>query len=50
MYDVLIKLNPFEVAINEFYFHGDSCVFGLQIVNWASDEILDSVLTFISIA
>ena len=32
MYDVLIKLIPFEIAITEFNFHGDSCVFGLQIV------------------
>ena len=29
MYDVLIKLIPFTVAVTEFNFHGDSHVFGL---------------------
>jgi hypothetical protein len=32
MYDVLIKLISFAVAITEFNFHGDSYVFGLPIV------------------
>jgi len=50
MYDVLIKLITFAVTISEFNFHGDSYVFGLQIVIWASDDILGNVLTFISMS
>jgi hypothetical protein len=29
MYDVLIKLIPFAIAITEFNFHADRYVFGL---------------------
>jgi hypothetical protein len=31
MYDVLIKLIPFAIAISEFNFHGDGYVLGLQM-------------------